>query len=465
MLKALYVIPGFLCVSSFLPWTQSFFVTDFKEAHFFSTPIVMWTDGILFKFHFLFTNILIVAGYVLLFTVFMKDGIQRKKQALLMILGVSSEVILDVIVVKNNLPFRWFNHGAIACFPLLLSYTYCLYKYDLIDILPMAKENVFDHLPAPIFVLANSGSILASNQYASKNIDASNVKNILLEKIHGAQNVFEVALPTRSGKDTVFQVHIDGLRNRFGNTIGFTAVFLDITSHIEAKEQMRDMNILKDRIFSVIAHDVSGNLSGIELLADLTSRQVQEKNYGLIEQNLYQLKDGVRSAKSVLSGLLKWVQAGSSYEDETIHVVSEIYAAKTEVSSLASSKAIAWDLQLNNLSDLKVPMNKEMFRSIVRNILSNAIQATPELGKIYVVGKIQGSHWTLMIQDQGAGMPSTSIDLLNQGLPLKNETRDSSKTGLGIGLSVVQDFVKKNKGTLIAANQESGLLMTVSFPL
>lgn len=465
LLKIFYAVPLILCLLSFLPQTRELFVHSLSIISLFGGESVRWIDGPLFKVHFALSSLLMISGYFTMVWVIANDPPEKKRQAVIMLLGVTALVVIDIVTVTYDLPIRWLNHGALLCLPLLLSYAYCVFKFDLINILPLAKTNLFEQLPAPVYVVETSGRIIAMNGFAKLHILTASIEKFLgtmdLPKV-SLQSNEEILFTHFTETEKKYQVKVNPLRNQYGKVIGYTLVLMDITAIQESNERLNELILLKNKVFSVLAHDVSSNLAGIELLIDVTDLHLKKNSYENIPDNVSQLKSGVKSAKSVLADLLTWVKKEDHGAMDQLLVSSVIQLAINDTFTASQAKNISWSIDIEALKDLSAVQNKEMLRSTIRNILTNAIKFSPINGKIEVLGLMDQNSWSLQIKDQGPGMSPANIIFVNEGrTPLKSE--NPSTDGFGIGLSVVQDFLRNNNGTLFATNTHPGLIMTLQF--
>jgi signal transduction histidine kinase len=332
----------------------------------------------------------------------------------------------------------------------------------------LAKENLFEQLPTPIYVIENSGQILAMNAFAKRHIPETTIQTFLKthpEIISSSTPKEYDIIHTQEPQEMSYQVRVNPLRNRYHTTIGHTLVLMDITALQESKERLYELATLKSRVFSVLAHDVSSNLSGVELLAEMTLLHSQSQKTNMVDHNLQQIKRGISSARSVLRGLLDRVKTeNSETTPEAINTEALFQSIHQEVCPLSELKQIQWSVDLTKLDDLWIQTDREMMHSAVRNILNNAIRMSPYRGTIQIQGYATPTSWSLHISDQGPGMSEKNLNLLNSNLqPEKEDTSQTTSFGMGIG--VVQDFLQRIGGSLRGENTYPGLKIIMELPL
>jgi len=109
--------------------------------------------------------------------------------------------------------------------------------------------------------------------------------------------------------------------------------------------------------------------------------------------------------------------------------------------------------------------DRDMIHTVVRNIISNAIKYTQKGGVITIDQMRNAEKIFLTVKDNGIGMDENRINELNSP-KVKSQEGTEGETGTGLGLTLVRDFLKKNKGSLeIISKKGEGTTMKIGLQL
>ncbi len=230
-------------------------------------------------------------------------------------------------------------------------------------------------------------------------------------------------------------------------------------------EELMAANSIKDKVFSIIGHDLRGPLGNIIMVLDYLGTEdvaVEERN-----EILSSLQALTNSSLGTLDNLLYWGKSQiSNYKTETqvfdtYHYVQGVIAL---LSFTASQKKIA---VINNTEqDVKANGDSNHFDFIIRNLLSNAIKFTKENGRIEILqymDRIPG-YLVTAVKDNGIGMDKAALE--NIFLSFKpGSFGTANEKGTGIGLMLCKEFVELNGGKIWAESEPGkGSTIYFSFP-
>lgn len=247
----------------------------------------------------------------------------------------------------------------------------------------------------------------------------------------------------------------------------------DITERIEAEKQLResearlrDLNATKDKFFSIISHDLRNPLASImgltELMADDNYKHTPEE---FLEYS-QAIHKSIQSTYQLLENLLEWsrLQKGVIPFDNQIIKLKEFFGEYDHsVVEMANKKSI--ELIVDIPEDIEITADKNMLKSILRNIVTNSIKFTREGGSVEIKAReIENQTVLFSIKDSGIGMKKELIRQLfridtNVSRP---GTKNESSTGLG--LIITKEFVDRHGGK-IWAESEVGIGSTFYFTI
>lgn len=228
------------------------------------------------------------------------------------------------------------------------------------------------------------------------------------------------------------------------------------------KAELENLNFVKDRLFSIIGHDLRSPLANLEAILSL----MDSGDLGLDEVlNLTKkLTNDVQETSIMLENLLHWSNTQMKgipprYEDvELVNIARDTF---TFLKPQSDKKSIS--LQISSQENCITFGDKEMIRLILRNLVANAIKFTPNEGLIKVeIIKLENEAKVSVI-DNGIGIKDENLKKIFSDQPITTRGTQNEK-GTGLGLMLCKDFVEKNKGR-IWVTSELGKGSTFSFTI
>ena len=228
---------------------------------------------------------------------------------------------------------------------------------------------------------------------------------------------------------------------------------------------LKELNATKDKLFSIIAHDLRSPFNGILGFSELLIGNIKDIEFAESEKYLDIINSSAQSTLILLDNLLNWakLQTGQiTFEPQKISLSSII----GETIELSKTVAIAKDISLsqNKPDNIDVYADKDMLETVLRNLISNAIKFTKPGGSISVLAKKKQSQVEIAISDNGVGMSEETIHKLFK--IETNNTRIGTKDekGSGLGLILCKELVEKIGGS-IWVESELGMGSVFKFTL
>jgi signal transduction histidine kinase len=216
---------------------------------------------------------------------------------------------------------------------------------------------------------------------------------------------------------------------------------------IESESSLKELIATKDKLLSIIAHDIRSPLSGIiaylELLGDDCRESKDSESHELIEIIISSAKNTL----GLLDSLLHWAksQSGSmNFNPQNLSLRPVINEIIDNITSTAKLKQII----ISNLvsDDITVFADLNMLMTILRNLIVNAIKFTKTGGKVEIHAFLNHNNTKITIIDNGIGINKESLNKLF-GI-------DSSEDiGSGLGLILCKEFIEKHKGEITAESE------------
>lgn len=213
----------------------------------------------------------------------------------------------------------------------------------------------------------------------------------------------------------------------------------------ELKESIRS----KDKIFSIISHDLRSPLGNIQNMLNLLinrSDQFDDEKKGRILENLLEI---TKSTFYLLDNLLNWSrsQRGLITYDPQMFLIAPIVNEVIELCQPQARKKNINVVTRINESDLAFG-DVNMVKTIFRNLVENAIKFTFENGKVEVFDVVQGDMMEFGVKDSGVGITQELIDRLLTKDEIEATFGTNKEKGSGLGLLICKEFIEKNNGKL-----------------
>ncbi len=229
--------------------------------------------------------------------------------------------------------------------------------------------------------------------------------------------------------------------------------------------ELLELNASKDKLFSIIAHDLRNPFSGLINLSDMVLNDVRAGKYEDVEEYAALLKTFSLQGYKLLINLLDWAKVQSNsllINIESVPLSEIIELSKAVVEPVALQKNI--HINCSYQSDHAVMADSNMLQTVLRNLLSNAVKFTPTGGTITISAEKMMERVNIGIKDNGVGIRSEDLNrLFHIGTPFSTNGT-SNEFGSGLGLIICRDFLKKMDSE-IQVESEVGKGSTFSFSL
>ena len=238
------------------------------------------------------------------------------------------------------------------------------------------------------------------------------------------------------------------------------------TTEIQSKnDQLKDLNSTKDKLFSVISHDLRSPFNAILGFEDLLVNNYDEFSETERKDMISQVHMTTNQVYSLVENLLNWAKIQNSSIQhhpitfnlrEVIDDISELYQ------NIAMAKGIT---VYHQIPEGLVPFaDIQLMETILRNLINNAIKFTPTGGSIHVSASQNHTVINVSVTDTGMGMNKEQIGSLFNFETTHSKQGTNGEKGSGLGLVLCKEFVEKNGGT-ITVDSQPGKGSTFSFTM
>lgn len=228
---------------------------------------------------------------------------------------------------------------------------------------------------------------------------------------------------------------------------------------------LKELNTFKDKIFSVLSHDLRSPINSITTSVDLLDENL------LSPQEFSELKPEMKKQLGaitfLLDNLLKWsknyILGTTTARPESIDLHKIARQNITLLETQAREKNIT---VRNNIPETFTAVGDAgHIDIIVRNLLSNALKFTGTNGTITLTANVEGNNAKIHVADNGIGMTAEQIGQLFQPATHTSTYGTMGEAGTGLGLLLCYEFAKANKGDLtVESKVNEGSTFTITLP-
>ncbi|WP_214073610.1 histidine kinase N-terminal 7TM domain-containing protein [Mucilaginibacter sp. dw_454] len=419
-------------------------------------PLLAITTGIWYKIHTVYFYSMLGWGMYLIISRFRKADEFIKKQNRIILFGAFIPWLINLSYLLNLRPFGHLDLTPFAFIASSLIISIGLLGFKLFDVVPIARGKIVDALQEGILVFDTQNRVIDINPEMRK-ILPPNINHVigksaahlfpgfteLNDAVHNQENSW-IEIKLDDGR--IFAVTLTSLFERQTIYSGKIMLFRDITERKQSEEKLQELNQLKDRLFSIISHDLrTPLLSLMDILSMNNDGMVSDEEF---RSFLPTLTKNIGYTSGLVENLLQWSK--SQLEGTIINGVH--FDIKDNVTYLVSSFAqLAADKGISIKSHIYMPTmvfaDMDMVQAVLRNLLSNAIKFCRAGDKIIVDAEVRRDTATIWIADTGVGIASENLSKLfgNNNFTTRGTTNEQ---GTGLGLLLCKDFIEKNCGRI-----------------
>jgi len=225
-----------------------------------------------------------------------------------------------------------------------------------------------------------------------------------------------------------------------------------IDSELIIKQQNTELlklNADKDRFMSILSHDLKSPFNTILGYSELLHEDYEKYSPVQIKERLGIINDMSNKTYNLLEDLLLWTKSQSGEMNFQPKLIDLSKICHETIESLKLS-ANAKKININNLSTSTINLfaDQNMLKTILRNLISNAIKFTYPNGKINIYAETDDNNINITIADNGVGIDQNDIPKLWDIASKHSTYGTADEKGTGLGLLLCKEFVEKHGGKI-----------------
>ncbi|MBF0498020.1 MAG: GHKL domain-containing protein, partial [Deltaproteobacteria bacterium] len=265
-----------------------------------------------------------------------------------------------------------------------------------------------------------------------------------------------------SGATTVLTARCVPFRDRIGRNLGAVTLLHDITT-------LKKMDQLKSDFVSMVAHEIRSPLNTVlmqlKVVLDGLAGELTHKQHEFLDRATEKIK-GLISLATELLDLAKIESGLLSQERRQINLVAFLNDQVAFHLPRAQAKNIALSLQPPVPPVPPLLANQQNMEEVFGNLISNAINYTPEGGTIILAVTVAGDCVCISVADTGIGIPEEDLERIFERFYRVKDESTKYVIGTGLGLAIVKSIVESHHGRISVTSQPGrGTAFTVYLPL
>lgn len=471
-LRLLYIVPILTLLAIWTNGAHHLMWTNVAIDPSDPFPILKWDRGIGFWIFTVYNTLILLIGTILLIRKVYRSKRLYRGQAVVLLAGAMVPWIGSILYLAGAEVFERLIPTPVLFTVTGIALAWGLFRYQLLDIVPVAREAVLESMGDAVLVLDAQNRILDLNPSAGHLIDNQTSEVIgqplsqvlpispdFMERITSKPETrTEVVLADEDRKQHTFDPRISLLYDRRGDLVGRLLVLRDITERKQIEEALRiardqalEASRMKSRLLANVSHELRTPLGAILGYSEF----LREGTYGTVSDKQVDTLSKIIESTNYLSELVSRLLEQSQLEAGQLVLHIDTFSIKKLVNRVESNVDI--DAQVKGLTlsfvvDNDVPDSlfgdERKIEQVLLNLVSNAIKFTAK-GEVRVrIYHPNDVHWVIQVSDTGPGIPDDMRDEIFKPFRRVDDSITREHEGVGLGLSITEQLVMLMDGRI-----------------
>ena len=426
--------------------------------------LMIVTHGPAFWLHAGYSYILMLVSTGFLIEAFVRSPQLYRGQVRWLLLGSFAPWIGNALFIFDLNPLPDYVDLTPLAFTITgLSVGWSLYRYQLMDIVPIARDKVVEGISDAVLVLDRDNRIVDANPAALRLFEAVphaligqpiaallSDRQDLLDTYQDAEQAKAEILLELDGENREYTLTLSSLHNRQGNVLGRIVLLHDITELKQtnrdldaAREAAEEANLLKSQFLATMSHELRTPLNAIngftEILLEGMAGELNERQMS----NLRRVHTNARDLRQLIDDLLDLakIEAGRTEVIKKPFSVQEwLDEILGQTRSLADEKGLRYVSKLDPEMPPYIVGDPGRLKQMTVNLISNAIKFT-DVGEVRIMVKRDGEdRWLISVSDTGIGIPPHAQEYIFDKFRQIDGQSTRKHGGSGLGLAIVRNL-------------------------
>ncbi|MCK5135522.1 MAG: tetratricopeptide repeat-containing sensor histidine kinase [Bacteroidales bacterium] len=235
----------------------------------------------------------------------------------------------------------------------------------------------------------------------------------------------------------------------------------------ESEKELQKLNKSKDRIFSVVAHDLRNPVAAVSGFSELLHDNFEQFSVETQKEYILQILQGTQRVQNLLENLLIWARSqmkAIKYEPGVLKMKSVVDECVKEMKANLDHKKINCIVKIDR--KCVVFADKAMIYTIYRNLIMNAIKFSFPGGRIRITTENGTDMCNISVADEGIGIQPEIQNKLFDANEAISTPGTTGESGSGLGLIICKEFLERSNGMIrVESEPGNGSTFIVSLPL
>jgi ligand-binding sensor domain-containing protein/signal transduction histidine kinase len=214
-------------------------------------------------------------------------------------------------------------------------------------------------------------------------------------------------------------------------------------------QELKELNRTKDKFFSIIGHDLGNQFNIIVGFSEMLVSGFKKLDASKLEYHLSNIYKSSRHAHDLLENLLTWAKMqtkSTQYNPQTFLIQEKITESLELLEGAYTKKNI--QIKVNAKEKIQIFADVNMFSTVFRNLVGNAIKFTPTNGNISIHLIKKSNFCEITVVDSGVGIAAEDIQKIFRIDSNHTTLGTNGEKGTGLGLVLCKEFIEKHNGKI-----------------
>jgi two-component system, sensor histidine kinase and response regulator len=271
----------------------------------------------------------------------------------------------------------------------------------------------------------------------------------------------EIRVKKKNGGILWMNSSLAPVKNDKNDIVGFVSAMTDITERKKSDDkikeytlQLKDLNATKDKLFSIIAHDLKNPFVTMIGLSEMLILDIENANINDVKKIVSVINSSAKDAHKLLENLLEWSRAQTGnlkFQPAIIDIKVLLIEVVSLLKAFANNKKIKIKFDLEK--SYFVFADKNMISTVLRNLITNAVKFTKESGTVGISCREIDNQCEIVVSDNGIGIDESAIKMLFEINHANSTNGTAGESGTGLGLILCKEFIEINKGEIFVRSK------------